>query len=88
MSNLIEFSTERLHLRQWCSADRKPFAQLNADPSVMKFFLNLLDRAASDALAEWIETEIGDRDWGVWATEIKANHEFTGFVGLSKTFQS
>jgi RimJ/RimL family protein N-acetyltransferase len=83
MSKLIEFSTERLHLRQWCSADREPFAQLNADPRVMEFFPNLLDRAASDALADRIETEIGDRGWGVWATEIKATHEFIGFVGLN-----
>jgi RimJ/RimL family protein N-acetyltransferase len=83
MSKLIELNTERLHLRQWCSADREPFAQLNADPRVMEFFPNLLDRAASDALAARIETEIDDRGWGLWATEIEATHEFIGFVGLN-----
>ena len=83
MSTLIAFSTERLHLRQWCEADREPFAQLNADPRVMEFFPNLLDRSASDALADRIEAKIRDRGWGWWAAEIRKTQAFIGFVGLN-----
>ncbi len=83
MVALIEFSTERLNLRQWRSSDREPFAQLNADPRVMEYFPKLLDRATSDALADRIEAKIRDRGWGFWAAEIQATQEFIGFVGLN-----
>jgi RimJ/RimL family protein N-acetyltransferase len=42
--------TDRLIMRRWEESDRAPFAKLNADPETMRFFPNLLDRAASDAL--------------------------------------
>jgi RimJ/RimL family protein N-acetyltransferase len=83
MSTLIEFSTKRLYLRQWRDTDRKPFAQLNADPRVMEFFPNQLDRSTSDALADRIEAKIRDRGWGWWAAEIRVTQEFIGFVGLN-----
>jgi RimJ/RimL family protein N-acetyltransferase len=83
MSEIIEFSTERLYLRQWRAADRESFAQLNADPRVMEFFPNLLDRSASDALADRIEAKIRDHGWGWWAVELQASQEFIGFVGLN-----
>ena len=52
MATLIEFNTERLHLRQCRMADREPFAALNANPKVMEFFPSPLNRAASDAMAD------------------------------------
>jgi RimJ/RimL family protein N-acetyltransferase len=83
MLKSIEFSTARLHLRQWRTSDREPFAQLNADPRVMEFFPTLLDRAKSDALVDHIEGKIRDRGWGLWAVEVKQTGEFIGFVGLN-----
>ena len=50
-----EFRTERLLLRRWRPADREPFAALNADPLVMKYFPNTLSRQESDALVERVE---------------------------------
>lgn len=82
MVELIEFETERLRLRQWLPADREPFAALNADPRVTEFFPAMLDRAASDALAGRFESLIAQRGWGFWATEIKKDARFIGFVGL------
>lgn len=52
MIKLIEFNTERFFLRQWCGADHKPFAALNADPRGMECFLAPMDRSASDAMAD------------------------------------
>ncbi len=79
---LIEFDTARLRLRQWCAADREPFAALNADPEVMAFFPAPLSRAESDAMAVRCQTLIAERGWGFWAVETKTEHEFIGCVGL------
>jgi RimJ/RimL family protein N-acetyltransferase len=82
MAELIEFETERLRLRQWRASDREPFAVLNADPRVMKFFPSLLTRAESDAMADRCESIIQERGWGLWAAESKDIGEFIGFIGL------
>lgn len=82
MIQLIEFETERLHLRQWLPSDREPFARLNADARVMEFFPSTLERAASDAMADRCEALIAERGWGLWAAEIRKTGEFIGFVGL------
>ena len=47
--------TDRLIMRRWREADREPFAALNADPEVMRYFPAPLDRAASDAMVDRIE---------------------------------
>jgi RimJ/RimL family protein N-acetyltransferase len=63
MSELIEIETERLRLRQWTESDREPFARLNADPRVMEFFPSILDRAASDAMVDRLQTKIIKKGW-------------------------
>lgn len=40
--------TPRLILRQWEAKDRAPFAALNADSDVMRFFPTPLQKAESD----------------------------------------
>jgi RimJ/RimL family protein N-acetyltransferase len=82
MSDPIEFETERLRLRQWLVEDYEPFAALNADPRVMEFFPALLDRDASDSMADYCHSLIAERGWGFWAVERKDTREFIGFVGL------
>jgi RimJ/RimL family protein N-acetyltransferase len=82
MTELIEFSTERLFLRQWRIADREPFAALNADQQVMEFFPAPLDRSASDAMVDRCQSLIAERGWGLWAVETRDTQDFIGFVGL------
>jgi RimJ/RimL family protein N-acetyltransferase len=82
MTAPVEFDTARLRLRQWCTADREPFAALNADPKVMEFFPALLTRAESDALADRCQAYIDERGWSFWAIETKTTSEFVGFAGL------
>ena len=82
MTDLIEFDTQRLRLRQWCTADRDPFAALNADPRVMEYFPAPLARAESDAMADRCQSLIKERGWGFWAVETQTTREFIGFVGL------
>ena len=50
MPEIIEFSTPRLRLRQWTNEDREPFAAMNADPEVMKYFAGIETRAARIAI--------------------------------------
>jgi RimJ/RimL family protein N-acetyltransferase len=83
MTEIIEFDTNRLHLRQWIEADKIPFAMLNADSRVMEYFPSVLDRVASDAMVDRLQAKIIDLGWGFWAVELKEEKQFIGFVGLS-----
>lgn len=75
--------TERLILRQWQSSDLAPFAELNADPDVMRYFAARLSREESDALAGRFKKLIDNKGgWGFWAVELKATRQFVGAVGL------
>jgi RimJ/RimL family protein N-acetyltransferase len=75
--------TQRLIMRRWREADRVPFAAMNADPEVMRYFPASLDRAASDALVDRIEDLFRLQGFGVWALEVAATAEFIGFTGLN-----
>jgi RimJ/RimL family protein N-acetyltransferase len=72
-----------LILRQWRDEDREPFAALNADPEVMRYFPSTLTRAESDALVDWVSGLLEERGWGLWALEVDGVAPFVGFVGLN-----
>ena len=74
--------TERLILRRWVSEDRKPFADMNSDPEVMKYFPGMLSRKESDELADRIEEHFFTHGFGLWVVEICDLTSFAGFVGL------
>src|SRR5689334_7564932 len=74
--------TERLIMRQWRESDREPFAALNADPEVMRYFLSTMTRAECDAFVDLIAGLIDERGWGLWALEERSSGEFLGFTGL------
>ena len=74
--------TERLQLRRWTDDDRAPFAALNADPEVMRFFAGTMTRAESDALADRIERHFDEHGYGLWAVSVVGGDPFIGFVGL------
>lgn len=87
MINVIE--TERLHLRQWQASDFAFFAEINADPEVMKYFPKLLSTVVSNAIAHKCQQLIIDKGWGLWAVSLKdglkESGAFIGFVGLNDT---
>ncbi|MDA8296061.1 MAG: GNAT family N-acetyltransferase [Actinomycetota bacterium] len=78
-----QLRTERLVLRRWRPEDRQPFAELNADPTVMEHFPSTLDRLASDALAVAADEAFERRGFGLWAVELVATGAFLGFTGLA-----
>lgn len=77
--------TARLALRAWKESDLAPFAALNADPAVMRYFPGVLTRAESDALAARISEHIAEHGFGLWALERREDQSFVGFVGLVRT---
>jgi RimJ/RimL family protein N-acetyltransferase len=86
---VTELKTDRLRLRQWRDADLAPFAALNADPEVMRYFPGPLTRAQSDELAGYVHAGIEENGWGLWAVEVCDGPPFIGFVGLNRaTFES
>ena len=75
--------TERLLMRRWREDDREPFAALNAEPVVMRYFPDTLDRAGSDALVDRCERRFEEQGFGLWALELTETGAFLGFTGLN-----
>jgi len=81
--------TDRLVLRPWRPTDRQPFAQMNADPDVMEFFVAPMTREESDAFVDRIEAGFIQHGFGLWAVEEISTGEFIGFAGLlHQTFEA
>lgn len=74
--------TERLRLRQWRDEDYPLYAQLNADPAVMRYFPAIMTAEQSHAQADRMRTVIAEKGWGYWAAELKSSGEFIGFIGV------
>jgi RimJ/RimL family protein N-acetyltransferase len=75
--------TDRLILRRWRPSDVDPFLSLNADPHVMEFFRATLTRPETEAMILEIEKRMDQQGAGLWATELKENKQFIGFIGLN-----
>jgi RimJ/RimL family protein N-acetyltransferase len=75
--------TERLVLRRWRDSDREPYAALNGDPVVMRYFPSTYDRAASDEHIDRMEKLFEVQGFGLWAMEVADTGQFLGFTGLN-----
>ena len=80
---MSDLATSRLRLRQWRDADLAPFAALNADPEVMRYFPATMTQAQSDEFAGYVHDTIERQGWGLWAVEVSDGAPFIGFVGLN-----
>lgn len=80
---VTELHTDRLLLRGWRAEDREPFAEMNADPEVMRHFPATMTHAESDAFADRIESHFTERGFGLWAVQLLDTGAFAGFTGLS-----
>jgi RimJ/RimL family protein N-acetyltransferase len=82
----VVVETRRLLLRRWRPEDAAPFAEMNADPEVMRFIGDgrPLARDASDAFLARVEEEWEERGHGLWAVEERgAPGRLLGFCGLA-----
>jgi RimJ/RimL family protein N-acetyltransferase len=84
--DLAELSTPRLRLRQWRDDDREPFALMNADPEVMRWFPAPQTREESDLFVDRFVETGGRLGYTFWAVEVVDSERgptpFAGFIGL------
>lgn len=83
MPAIIELETERLKLVAWQEHHVAPFAAINVDPEVMRYFPAVATEAQTRAIVNAWRTQFEERGWSNWAVELKGSSEFIGFVGLS-----
>ena len=74
--------TEWLVLRNWRESDLDEFAEMNADPEVMRFFPALLSREQSREMMQRIQEHFDAHGFGLFAAEEKESGELAGYVGL------
>ena len=80
----MRLETDRLILRDWRDEDRAPFAALNADPEVMRYFPAVLSREQSDGLVNRIGEHFSEHGLGLCALEEKESGVFVGFTGFMR----
>ena len=81
-----ELRTPRLSLRAWRDSDREPFAAMNADPDVMRWFPSTMSREQSDAGVDRFSAHHDEHGYTAWALEVvdsaRGSAPFVGFLGL------
>lgn len=82
MKPILELESARLVLRQWQDEDLAEFANLCADPQVMRYFPAPLTRLESAALIGRIRGHFAEYGFGFWALERKDTGAFIGMTGL------
>ena len=76
-----KYETERLILRQWQESDIAPFAEMNCDPEVMKYFPKTL--SFDETLEMYNRCKDNKNGFGLYPAEEKISRKFIGFVGLN-----
>lgn len=84
---MIPLLTERLILRDWREEDRAPFAAMNADPQVMRFFPETLTEAESNKIVDRLKASYAETGMTFFATEEQATGRFVGLIGLRQVPQ-
>jgi RimJ/RimL family protein N-acetyltransferase len=72
---------ETVVLRPWKDDDLEPYAAMNADPEVMRYFPAPLSQEESAASFERLRRGIKERGLGLWAVDVDG--VFAGFTGLN-----
>ncbi len=77
-------ATPRLMLAPWTERDLAPFAALNADPEVMRYFPKTLSADESDALVGRLRGMWTEHGYGLSAVRRRQDDAFIGMVGIQK----
>jgi 3-dehydroquinate dehydratase/shikimate dehydrogenase len=83
-ASLPTIHTSRLTLRSWQESDLAKFADLNADPEVMKYFPSTVSKEKSNSWVEKLQHRIKADGVGLHALTLKDTGDFIGFVGLAE----
>ncbi len=82
MTQPLQLETSRLLLRRWQEADRAPFAQMNADPVVMKYFEVPLTRQQSDEAMDRYLASFEREGFSFFAATLRDTGALIGMIGL------
>jgi RimJ/RimL family protein N-acetyltransferase len=61
--------TERLLLREWNESDIDPYAKMNCDPEVKKYFPKNLSYNESKAIIQKSNSILNEKKFGLWAKD-------------------
>lgn len=82
---MFTIETPRLLLRPWQGRDRAPFAAVNADPAVRRYYYpSLLSAGESAAVLDAAMTGFAADGFGFLAVERKSDGALIGGAGLSR----
>jgi len=80
----VILATPRLVLAPWAERDLAPFAALNADPEVMRYFPKTMTAEESDALVDRLRGMWAEHGYGFSALRRREDDAFIGMVGIQK----
>ena len=76
--------TERLGLRFWKPEDLEPFAKMNSDPEVMKYFPAPMTMKESKEALDRIVSHFSNYRYGLFVLEMLEDRRFIGFTGFNR----
>jgi RimJ/RimL family protein N-acetyltransferase len=76
--------TARLILRPWRDSDLPVFAELNADPFMMRFMYKTRTREETEAYVDTEKRHLAETGYCIWAVEAPGVAPFIGAVGLRR----
>ena len=82
MTSTLQLETERLYLRPLEERDRIPFAEMNADPDVMRFFYRPFTRQESDEAISRYQAQHARDGFSFHAAQDRHTGEFLGIIGM------
>jgi RimJ/RimL family protein N-acetyltransferase len=83
------FQSPRLGFRLWQEFDLEPFAAINADPEVMRYFQKTFSKQDTQAFMERMKNSFADRGYCYFAVDLLETKELIGTMGLGwKTFEA
>lgn len=82
MTNTLQLETPRLLLRAWRDEDRAPFAAINADAEVMRYFEAPLTREQSDDAIDRYNMQLVRDGFTMFAAEERERGELAGVLGM------
>ena len=77
-------TTERLGLRRWKDEDIIPFAAMNEDAEVMRFFPSTITYDETVAMVNRIRSHFDEHGFGLFALEDLSTKQFIGYTGFMR----
>jgi len=79
---VLQLKTDRLILRPWHRKDRDPFAAMNADREVMRYFVGPMTRKQSDEAVDRYLAAFDRDGFSFLVAEMRDTKAFAGVIGL------